>query len=163
MNNSQPPSVAQPRPPMDILTAQLSFTVYAAARAMAACYRPLLAPLGLTHTQYLVMLVLWERQLVTVGDLGERLHLDSGTISPLLTRLERAKLIHRHRSPDDERVVEVSASALGRALRARAAAVPVEMARATGMTRAEIISLRDTLQVLIMRLRAAEPRLPPVA
>ena len=161
MNNSQVPNVAQPRPPIEALTAQLSFTVYAAARAMAACYRPLLTPLGLTYTQYLVMLALWDRQQVTVGELGERLELDSGTISPLLTRLERAKLVHRHRSPDDERVVEVSASALGRALRARAAAVPVEMARATGMTRAEIISLRDTLQVLIMRLRAAEPRLPP--
>ncbi len=159
MNSSPLPNVAQP-PPMEALIAQLSFIVYATARAMAACYRPLLTPLGLTHTQYLAMLVLWDRQQVTVGDLGERLHLDSGTISPLLTRLKRARLIHRHRRPGDERVVEVSASDVGRALRTEAAAVPPEMAQATGMTSAELTSLRDTLQVLIMRLRAAERRLP---
>lgn len=138
------------------LTAQLCFALYAAARATAACHRPLLAPLGLTHTQYLVMLVLWENDTVSVRDLGQRLELDSGTLSPLLTRLERLGLILRRRRVDDERVVEVSATAAGRALRALAASVPTQIAQATGMTPDEMRGLRDTLQVLTMRLRAAE-------
>jgi DNA-binding MarR family transcriptional regulator len=141
------------------LTAQLCFALYAAARATTACYRPLLTPLGVTHTQYLVMLVLWEHETISVGDLGQRLQLDSGTLSPLLTRLERLGLIVRGRRADDERVVEVSTTGAGQRLRAQAASVPDQIAQATGMTPAESDVLRDTLQVLTMRLRAAELRI----
>ncbi|MBA2322562.1 MAG: MarR family transcriptional regulator [Pseudonocardiales bacterium] len=139
---------------------QLGFALYAAARAIASCYRPLLAPLGLTHTQYLVMLVLWEQQVVTVGELGDRLQLASGTLSPLLGRLSWAGLITRRRRPGDFRVVEVSVTSAGRALRAQTLEVPAHIARATGMTSAEIADVREAMQVLTMRLRAAELRLP---
>lgn len=139
------------------LAEQLCFGLYAADRAMTALYRPMLAPLGLTYTQYLVMLVLWEQPAATIGELGEYLHLDSGTLSPLLKRLEQAGLVSRRRSLDDERVVEVSATGAGRSLRGRAAGVPAWIAQVTGMTPAEMAGLHDTLQVLTMRLRAADP------
>lgn len=152
------PGVPPAPQPVVSLTAQLSFALDAADRAMVACHRQLLAPLGLTHTQYLVMLVLWEHDTVTIRDLGQRLQLGSGTLSPLLTRLERLGLAARKRRADDERVVEVSATAAGRRLRARAASVSSRITQATGMTPAETDNLRDTLQVLTMRLRAAELR-----
>lgn len=86
----------QVRPqPGAVLAEQLCFALYTAERAMSAGYRTLLAPLGLTHTQYLVMLVLWERRMVTMGALGQRLELDSGTLTPLVKRLARAGLIGR--------------------------------------------------------------------
>lgn len=125
---------------------------------MTACSRPLLAPLGLTHTQYLVMLALWEQQTITMGVLGRRLALDSGTLTPLTRRLEQAELIRRRRSGEDERVVELWPTDKGRALQARAASVPARIAQATGLTPAEVPALRNTLQELTMRLRAADLR-----
>ena len=106
------------------LSNQLCFPLYAAARAMQQAYRPLLDPLGLTYPQYLVMLVLWERDAQAVGALGERLHLDSGTLTPLLKRLEGAGLVHRRRSGTDQRVVTITLSPAGDALRHAAATVP---------------------------------------
>lgn len=145
------------------LSEQLCFALYSAVRAMTACYRPLLAPLGLTHTQYLVMVALWEHQTITMGDLGQRLELDSGTLTPLARRLELAGLIGRRRSADDERVVELWPTEAGWALLARAAPIPAQIAQATGLTPSEITSLRDTMQVLTMRLRTAQlsPSPPP--
>lgn len=106
------------------LDAQLCFPIYAAANLVTRVYRPLLAPLGLTYPQYLVMLVLWEQGPVTVKALGERLLLESGTLSPLLQRLERRRLVRKAQDAEDARRVLVSLTARGEALRAEAAQVP---------------------------------------
>ena len=106
------------------LDAQLCFLLYAATRAVTQAYVPLLAPLGLTYPQYLVMLVLWEEDGVPLGRIGERLQLDSGTLTPLIKRMEAAGLVVRERSREDERVLNVSLTEAGRRLRARAAGVP---------------------------------------
>jgi DNA-binding MarR family transcriptional regulator len=106
------------------LDAQFCFPLYAAAHVVARAYRPLLEPLGLTYPQYLVMLVLWEEQTVTVKALGERLHLDSGTLSPLLARLSTARLVKKQRDKDDARKVAITLTAKGLALRDDAAGVP---------------------------------------
>jgi DNA-binding MarR family transcriptional regulator len=131
------------------LDAQLCFLLYAATRHVTQAYAPLLAPLGLTYPQYLVMLVLWEADggpAVTVGQLGERLHLDSGTLTPLLKRLQAAGLVQRARSADDERVVELSLTAAGRRLRARAEGIPAAMFCRTGLTAASGQRLGEDLR-----------------
>ncbi|GAA5149393.1 MarR family transcriptional regulator [Pseudonocardia eucalypti] len=138
------------------LEAQLYVALYTASRTMNSSYRPQLASLGLTHTQYLVMLVIWERGVVTVGELGDRLQLSSGTLSPLLARLERAGLISRRRSVDDVRSVEVRGTRVGLRLRLEAEGVPIAIARASGLTRTEVAELRDVLQMLTMRLQVAD-------
>lgn len=106
------------------LDRQVCFALYAASRAVTAAYRPLLEPLGLTYPQYLVMLVLWERGAQSVREIGHALHLDSGTLSPLLKRLEANGLLERTRSAADERRVLVELTDEGRALRARAVDIP---------------------------------------
>lgn len=103
---------------------QLCFPVYALSRAIQQRYRPVLDALGLTYTQYLVMLVLWEGDGLTVSALGERLYLDSGTLTPLLKRLEGQGVLVRERSADDGRVVQVHLTEAGRALAIRAQHVP---------------------------------------
>ncbi|MBQ5953399.1 MAG: MarR family transcriptional regulator [Lachnospiraceae bacterium] len=107
---------------------QLCFPLYAAARNITGLYTPWLKPLGLTYTQYLVMLVLWEKDGVTVSEIGKRLMLDNGTISPLLKKLEQAGLIKRSRCREDDRIVEISLTEEGRALQDRAAGVPAGVA-----------------------------------
>ncbi len=106
---------------------QLCFPLYAAARRVTGLYTPHLKPLGLTYTQYIVMLVLWERDGLTVGEICEKLMLDSGTLSPLLKKLEGEGLLERRRSPGDDRVVVISLTEKGRALQAAAAKVPLEV------------------------------------
>lgn len=138
------------------LDAQLCYALYAASRAMTSCYRPVLEPIGLTYPQYLVMLVLWEEEVVSVGHLGQRLQLESGTLSPLLKRLESAGLIIRRRRLDDERSVQVDLTVAGRALREQALSVPPRVIEATGTPLSELLDLRDLLHVLTARLRAAE-------
>ncbi|MEH0820586.1 MULTISPECIES: MarR family winged helix-turn-helix transcriptional regulator [unclassified Micromonospora] len=129
-----------------VLRRQVCFALYAASRALTDVYRPILDEVGLTYPQYLVLLVLWEREdAPTVSELGAALRLDSGTLSPLLKRLEAAGLVVRSRSARDERRVEVGLTADGRALRQRMDEVPLRIARATGLTQAELIDLRDTL------------------
>jgi MarR family transcriptional regulator, organic hydroperoxide resistance regulator len=130
------------------LDRQVCFALYAASRAVTQLYRPLLAELGLTYPQYLVLLVLWERGPVTVSELGTALDLDSGTLSPLLKRLEAAGLLTRSRRAADERSVEVRLTADGERLRERAAAVPRKIAKATGLRAAELAELRRTLTAL---------------
>jgi DNA-binding MarR family transcriptional regulator len=103
---------------------QICFAVYSAAHAFNRVYKPLLDRLGLTYPQYLVMLVLWERDDVTVKDIGERLFLDSGTLTPLLKRLEAAHLVRRTRSSEDERQVMIALTAQGHALKEKARSVP---------------------------------------
>ena len=107
---------------------QLCFPLYAAARNVTNLYTPLLHPLGLTYTQYLVFLVLWEQDGITVGEIGERLMLDNGTLSPLLKKLQQAGYIERHRKEEDERVVVITLTDKGRALQLQAKDVPLKAA-----------------------------------
>lgn len=140
-------------PPHLHLDAQLCFAVNAAARAMSAAYAPLLEPLGLTHPQYLVMLVLWQFDGQRVTDIGTRLHLDSGTLTPLLKRLQTRGLVERRRLKDDERVVEIHLTPAGRALQAKALAIPASMACTAALDADELTALRGQLLALTTRLR----------
>lgn len=130
-----------------VLRRQVCFALYAASRALTDVYRPLLDAVGLTYPQYLVLLVLWERDGATpaVSEIGAELRLDSGTLSPLLKRLEKAGFVRRRRSTRDERRVEVELTDAGRALRDRVADVPARVAVSTGLTEADLVALRDTL------------------
>jgi len=138
------------------LDRQLCFALYSASLAMTKRYRPLLEPLGLTYPQYLVMLAMWQRDGRGVGDLGEALSLDSGTLTPLLKRLEAAALIRRERSRGDERRVEVHLTEAGAALRERAASVPLQMAEAIGCSLHEIGTLTRELHRLRLALLPAD-------
>ncbi|MFF2508463.1 MarR family winged helix-turn-helix transcriptional regulator [Streptomyces sp. NPDC058067] len=137
------------------LDRQICFSLNAASRAFGGVYRTLLKDLGLTYPQYLVMLVLWEDGELPVKRLGERLRLDSGTLSPLLKRLEAAGLVQRERSARDERSVNVRPTDAGTELRARAALVPRRIAAATGFDLAEIEDLRARLDRLTSALDGA--------
>ncbi|WP_436759676.1 MarR family winged helix-turn-helix transcriptional regulator [Streptosporangium sp. V21-05] len=128
------------------------FDVHAASRALDAVYRRVLADLGLTYPQYLVMMVLWEREPVTVKELGVRLRLDSGTLSPLLKRLEAASLVRRERSADDERSVLVRLTSKGSQLGERACDVPAQIFGAAGLAPAEVLDLQHTLRRVIASL-----------
>lgn len=110
------------------LASQLCFPLYAAARHVTGLYTPVLKPLGLTYTQYIVFLVLWEKDGQPVGEIGERLLLDNGTLSPLLKKLEQAGYVRRERSREDERVVVITLTEAGRALREKAKDVPAKVA-----------------------------------
>jgi DNA-binding MarR family transcriptional regulator len=131
-----------------LLDRQLCFALYSASLATTRLYKPLLEPLGLTYPQYLVLMVLWQRDGMSVGELGERLYLDSGTLTPLLKRMEAAGWLHRERAADDERRVVVTLSPEGRALRRRALDVPRRLAAATGCSNDELASLTQRLQQL---------------
>jgi DNA-binding MarR family transcriptional regulator len=134
------------------LESQVCFQAVVAARTVVAVYRPILEPLGLTHTQYLVMLALWERDDRSISDLGAALQLEPATLTPLLKRLQGAGLVDRARSSADERVVLVSLTPSGRDLRARAMDVPSRAAARTGMTVEELVALRDALTDVVGRL-----------
>ena len=131
---------------------QLCFALYAASLAMTKLYKPLLDPLGLTYPQYLVMLVLWEGDGVTVSQVGDRLALDSGTLTPLLKRLQTAGLLQRLRDTADERRVFLQLTPTGRALKARARRVPVVVAEASGCGLGDITKLTQQLQALRQQL-----------
>jgi DNA-binding MarR family transcriptional regulator len=138
---------------------QLCFALYTASRAITAAYAPLLATLGLTYPQYLVMLVLWETNGVRVSQIGERLALDSATLTPLLKRLESRGFVERKRSTEDERVVEVFLTAAGKRLERRAESMPKCLVEKSQMALPEIVRLRDELKGLIDRLsRTDDPR-----
>ena len=137
------------------LDQQICFSLNAASRAFGGVYRVILKDLGLTYPQYLVMLVLWEHGEMPVKKLGEHLRLDSGTLSPLLKRLETAGLVRRERSARDERSVEVRLTGEGAALRERALQVPRRIAAATGFDVDEIRTLRARLDELTSALDAA--------
>ncbi|GAA2772584.1 MarR family winged helix-turn-helix transcriptional regulator [Mycolicibacterium pallens] len=124
---------------------QLCFALYSASRAVTAAYRPPLAELGLTYPQYLVLLVLWEEGRASVGRLSQRLHLDSGTLSPLLKRLEAVGYITRERCEDDERRVDIVLTEAGNRLQAKASCVPERLLSASDMTLDEIVALRDAV------------------
>jgi DNA-binding MarR family transcriptional regulator len=150
-----------PKPPADEeflrLDNQICFALHAASRAFGSVYRVVLRDLGLTYPQYLVMLVLWEHGALPVKRIGAYLRLDSGTLSPLLKRLESGGLVRRERSHDDERSVTVWPTEAGTALRERAALVPRRMAAATGLSLGETDDLRVRLTTLTSALDAAGP------
>jgi DNA-binding MarR family transcriptional regulator len=137
------------------LDRQLCFALYSASRAMTAAYRPILTELNLTYPQYLVLLVLWEEGRITVGGLGERLQLDSGTLSPLLKRLEANGVVRRERSSDDERLVEVTLTPAGRRLERKAQCIPEQLFSATGMSERQAADLRDAVRHLTDALTAS--------
>ncbi len=139
------------------LESQVCFQAVVAARTVVAVYRPILEPLGLTHTQYLVMLALWERDDRSVSDLGSTLQLEPATLTPLLKRLQAAGFVDRARSAVDERVVVVSLTEAGRELRGRAVDVPAQAAARTGLTVAELEAVRDALDDVVGRLTGALP------
>ena len=151
------------------IDSQLCFALYSASRAMTAAYRPILADMNLTYPQYLVLLVLWEDSAharsnedarVTIRRLGERLQLDSGTLSPLLKRLEANGLVHRERSEADERLVEITLTAAGRRLEKKAQCIPERLLTAAGMTEKQAADLRDAVRLLTDALGASSGREP---
>ena len=144
MTDTPSPSVA--------LDDQLCFALYAASRAVTARYRPLLDELGVTYPQYLVLMLLWEKDGQTVGELGQRLALDSGTLSPLLKRLTAAGLVTRHRRADDERSVSIRLTDAGRSLEGPACSVSAEMIGALDLDGEEFAALRAQLHEITDRL-----------
>ena len=127
------------------LDKQLCFALYSASLAMTKVYKPLLAPLGLTYPQYLVMLALWEGDAQTVSALGDKLALDSGTLTPLLKRLETQGQLSRERDAEDERRVIVRLTPAGRQLKVQARRIPQEIGRASGCELSEIVGLTRQL------------------
>ncbi len=134
------------------LDRQGCFPLYAATNLIQRLYRPLLEPLGLTYSQYLVMLILWEKEPVTVGDIRACLHLDIGTLSPLLKRMEQAGFITRARDAEDERRVLVGLTEHGRSLRQQAQAIPKQLAAHIGVEPGEFDDLRDQVRALVAKL-----------
>ncbi len=154
-----------PPPPPDPgieLSELLCFDLYAASRALTAAYRPRLAMLGLTYPQYLVLIVLWQEQPRTVKQLSDALHLDYGTLSPLLRRMQGNGLITRHRGLDDERSVHIHLTAAGDALRSRARTLQDEIQAAVSLDDEQIAALQITLRsVTVSAGRLSMPSDPP--
>ncbi|MEX1252349.1 MAG: MarR family transcriptional regulator, partial [Hyphomonas sp.] len=134
-----------------LLDIQLCFALYSASLQMTKLYKPLLNEISLTYPQYVTMLSLWETDGVTVGALGKRLFLDSGTLTPLLKRLEAASLVTRTRNAKDERQVMIRLTLKGRALKQKAACIPQQVGARGGLSISEFLTLRKTLK----KLRAA--------
>lgn len=135
------------------LDQQVCYALAVASRNVIALYKPVLEPMGLTHPQYLVMLALWEETPLTVSELGRRVSLEPGTLSPLLKRLESSGYITRGRDPRDERALAVSLTPTGARLRSRAEKVPPAIIERLGMEVAELEDLRDGLTRLIAAAR----------
>ena len=139
---------------------QICFALYSASRAIVRAYTPLLVGLGLTYPQYLVMLVLWEHpdEAMGVGELGQQLHLDSGTLTPLLKRLEGMGHVTRRRHTTDERRVVIALTSAGLAIRERAAGVPREIGQRTGLSVGRLGELRDELTRMVAALELSAHR-----
>ena len=154
-----PTPTVDPRGEWLQLDRQLCFALYSSSLAMTKIYKPLLAPLGLTYPQYLVMLVLWEgggqSHHLSVGQLGQRLSLDSGTLTPLLKRLEALGHIERRRASDDERLVDIFLTSQGRKLRELALDIPGHLACASACELDEVIALTQRLHQLRQQLNRA--------
>ncbi|MFW2078449.1 MarR family winged helix-turn-helix transcriptional regulator [Acinetobacter sp. ULE_I010] len=135
------------------LDKQLCFPLYAASNLLVKVYRPLLEPLGLTYSQYLVMLVLWERDSVSVGDLGHCLYLDSGTLTPLLKRMENSGFINRRRDSNDERRVLVTLTTKGSEIKELAVNIPNKLSEQLNIS--DISELRSEIQSLVQSLAKA--------
>ena len=131
------------------LDQQLCFPVYALSREITAMYWPILDELGITYPQYLVLLVLWEEKQQTVNQLGEKLRLDSGTLTPLLKRLEQKGIVGRKRSTTDERVVNISLTTDGEALRNKAVCIPEQLVGLLNVTHEELVQLRSIINKIL--------------
>ncbi len=128
---------------------QLCFPIYAASRLITSVYRPMLEELSLTYPQYLVLLVLWEKESVTVKELGEKLWLDSGTLTPLLKRMQEKELVVRTRNKADERVVNITLTEAGKALKNKASDIPHQLISCMNMEVEQAIQLRNQLQAFL--------------
>lgn len=131
---------------------QLCFSLYASSREVIRLYKPILDEYGLTYTQYVTMLVLWENERLTVKEIGQHLHLDSGTLTPLLKKLEGMKYIQRYRDPNDDRVVIVELTVAGRQLKEQMIEVPKRVFCQVGGDLEELISLKKMLDDLLHKL-----------
>lgn len=131
---------------------QLCFPLYACAKEVVRRYTPLLEPLGLTYTQYIAMMVLWEHKSITVKELGKKLYLDSGTLTPMLKKMEKAGWLVRERSKSDERVVVVTIAPEGERLQEKAADVPLKMSRCVKLADDEAAQLYSLLNVLLKKM-----------
>jgi DNA-binding MarR family transcriptional regulator len=134
-----------PRDDLLKLDNQLCFAIVTAARNVVSIYRPVLEPLGLTHPQYLVMLALWESSPRSLGELAAELAMEPATLSPIVKRMQAQGLVERLRRPDDERVLDITLTPSGRALRERALDVPGQIMARVGMTAGEVAAVRDGL------------------
>lgn len=141
---------------LSLLDDQICFAIYSASRALTGRYRQLLAPLDITYPQYLALLVLWQDGTLTVGQLAERLELDSGTLSPLLRRLAQAGLVDRQRSTDDERSVQISLTTRGKQMQHDARGIPDSICSATGLDLEELVALQKQLVAVAGNVRAAQ-------
>ena len=147
---------AEPQAGNDLdLEAQLCFALYSTTLALGKAYAPILAELRLTYPQYLAMLVLWREDGLTVRALGERLHLDSGTLTPMLQRMEQAGLVRRTRDKRDERLVRTELTEAGRGLRERALHVPCTIAGAMGLSARQVVQVKDDVERIRRSLEAA--------
>lgn len=141
---------------MLLLSNQVCFPLYALSRKLTAHYQPLLDRLDLTYPQYLVLLVLWEERQLSVKELGQRLMLDSGTLTPLLKRMEEKGFVLRTRSERDERVVDISLTETGQKLKRKAASVPEELACSLGLTAKELLRMRELVTGLLAKIEKTE-------
>lgn len=133
---------------------QLCFAFYACSREITKLYRPILQELGLTYTQYITLLALWEKDGITVKELGDKLSLDSGTLTPLLKKLEHSGLVERSRDKSDERNVNILLTEQGRALKQQAYEVPIKLYADTKVNEADIMTLKDQIQSFMQKLSA---------
>ena len=131
---------------------QICFPVYALSREIVSRYRPLLDQLDITYPQYLVLLILWEHQEQSVSQLGEKLYLDSGTLTPLLKRLEQKKLVTRSRSKEDERIVKIKLTSEGQSLQKKAADIPKQLFEDMKVPEEELKQLKTTMEKILTTL-----------
>ena len=139
-----------------LLEEQLCFPFYAISREITKRYRPLLEPLGLTYPQYLVMLVLWEQDQQSLKAVGERLHLDSGTLTPLLKKLEASGLVERVKNPADERHIQITLTADGQALRKEAEQIPLALKELLGVSDEDLELVKQTLNRLTIKMNGTD-------
>jgi len=154
--NATPTKQAAAAADWQTLDAQLCFALYSSSLAMTKLYKPMLEPLGLTYPQYLVLMVLWQDDGLGVSALGERLHLDSGTLTPLLKRMEVAGWLTRQRAQGDERRVELRLTASGRELKTAAKNIPEQLACATACSLTELTDLTQRLSRLRDQLQKTQ-------
>jgi len=135
------------------LTNQVCFPVYSLAKEIVNRYRPFLEEMGLTYPQYLVMLILWEHSEQTVSELGEKLKLDSGTLTPLLKRLEQKKFVTRTRSAKDERVVKITTTDEGQKLQTKAKEIPQQLAQSMHLEEEDLLMLKNVIENILHKIK----------